>query len=113
MFQVRLPTGAEVEFLYAHVSGYFGISYIHVKPSIIDKKISKGLCGYFDGNTKNDFKLPNGTTVQDSQEFSRQWRYICIYVICLSITNRYILSSNNDDKSKTCCNAQQTFFANN
>jgi len=77
-----LPTGTAVIFSYGTVHGRGGTSfvihYIYVKPSIDDIKRSSGLCGYFDGDENNDFRLRNNKISFDANSFSEDWRYICI-----------------------------------
>jgi len=77
-----LPTGTVVMFSYGTVNGRWGTSYrihyIHVKPSIEDIKSSSGLCGYFDGDQNNDFRLRNNNTASNIDTFLEDWRFVLL-----------------------------------
>jgi len=81
MIQITLPTGTIVIFSYGTVNGHggtaYGIHYVLVKPSIEDIKSSSGLCGYFDNDITNDFRLRNNNA-SNKDTFSEDWRFVLL-----------------------------------
>ncbi|XP_060080876.1 von Willebrand factor D and EGF domain-containing protein-like [Ylistrum balloti] len=76
-YKIILPTGTMVTFTYgSYGSSVMLIHFIYVKPSLLDWKESRGLCGYMDGATANDFKKRDESEVQDVDDFSNSWKIV-------------------------------------
>ena len=52
---------------------YDGWSRVAVKASLIWKGRLCGLCGNYNGDPSDDFKIPNGTIVSSADEFGSKW----------------------------------------
>ncbi|CAG2238262.1 unnamed protein product [Mytilus edulis] len=72
-FDVTLPIGTTVSFKYTEKL----ITYIHVKPSVLDLESAEGLCGYIssqNGKKDDDFRKRNETVATTSKsDFAKSW----------------------------------------
>ncbi|XP_060080902.1 von Willebrand factor D and EGF domain-containing protein-like [Ylistrum balloti] len=74
-FEITLQTGTVVTFSYGSFrDSVIFIHYIYVKPSMLDWKASRGLCGYLDGSTANDFIMKDGSETLNANDFSNSWK---------------------------------------
>ncbi|XP_019633198.1 PREDICTED: von Willebrand factor D and EGF domain-containing protein-like isoform X3 [Branchiostoma belcheri] len=68
-FSIGMPSGTSVR-----VSiNYWGMN-VHLFALGMDKGKTEGLCGDWDGNRGNDFKMQDGATTSDVNTFARDWR---------------------------------------
>ncbi|XP_021375788.1 von Willebrand factor D and EGF domain-containing protein-like [Mizuhopecten yessoensis] len=67
-YSVTLPSGTSMKIA---IRGVSFISYIIIKPSLMDWKSSSGLCGFLDGIWTNDFRQRDGTITNN---FGFDWR---------------------------------------
>ncbi|CAH1799566.1 unnamed protein product [Owenia fusiformis] len=67
-YEVHLPTGL---YLTVTVSGKTHVN-IYVNPSPIDFKQSEGLCGFYDGNQRNDLMMPDGSIHRPPRKQARR-----------------------------------------
>jgi hypothetical protein len=86
--QIYFPTGTKVD-----ISMSIGYMNVDIKPSAHDLSQTRGLCGYFSGTCRDDFRLRDNSqsTVAGTQEecagqyypqlnptdFSNSWKYVC------------------------------------
>ncbi|KAI8516124.1 hypothetical protein Bbelb_069370 [Branchiostoma belcheri] len=72
--KISMPSGAYVEVVGS------GFVTLRVHAPGIDKGYTEGLCGFFDGNPRNDRRMPDGSTSPHyvwprwHREFSRAWQ---------------------------------------
>lgn len=71
-----MPIGTKISFKYT--KDY--ITYIHVKPSVLDLESAEGLCGYIssqNGKKDDDFRKRNETVATTStSDFAKSWELV-------------------------------------
>ncbi|CAG2252550.1 unnamed protein product [Mytilus edulis] len=75
--EVILPTGTKVRFSHGQVYHFYGITGIYIYPTSLDRDLTKGLCGIYNGQSNDDF-TPEGATVptSDPVTFAKSWKYV-------------------------------------
>ena len=86
--QIYFPTGTKVDISMGNV-----FLNVDIKPSVHDLDQTRGLCGYFSGTCRDDFRLRDNSqsTVSGTRhecagqhytqlyptDFSNSWKYVC------------------------------------
>ncbi|XP_076109578.1 uncharacterized protein LOC143078608 [Mytilus galloprovincialis] len=109
-FEVTLPIGTKISFKYT--KDY--ITYIHVKPSVLDLECAEGLCGYIssqNGKKDDDFRKRNETVATTSiSDFAESWELTNLqsYCTCASEAGTH---GGIADKNYIHCNLSQPMEA--
>ena len=69
--QIILSSGTSISVIISVFSPFVDI---HITPSSLDWKNTEGLCGTFNGNVSDDFRLPNGTITNNANHFGDSWK---------------------------------------